>query len=200
MDGREALETARYELEDAKLEIQDAKGEIEEGKKELEEGKQELEDARKELEKIEMPEWYVLDRGTVQQIVEYGSNTERIGKLGNVFPAVFYLVAALVSLTTMTRMIEEERTQIGTMKALGYGKRSIVSKYLWYSLSATLLGGIIGVLVGSFLFPWVIMKAYGILYSNVPYLITPIQWELSVMSVLIAVVCTVVATMSSCYK
>ena len=200
LDGREALETARYELEDAKLEIQDAKGEIEEGKKELEEGKQELEDARKELEKIEMPEWYVLDRGTVQQIVEYGSNTERIGKLGNVFPAVFYLVAALVSLTTMTRMIEEERTQIGTMKALGYGKRSIVSKYLWYSLSATLLGGIFGVLVGSFLFPWVIMKAYGILYSNVPYLITPIQWELSVMSVLIAVVCTVVATMSSCYK
>ena len=97
-------------------------------------------------------------------------------------------------------MIEEERTQIGTMKALGYGKGAIVSKYLWYSLSATLLGGVVGVVIGSYLFPWVIINAYGILYSNIPNCITPIQWELSAMSVLIAVVCTVVATLSSCYK
>ena len=199
-DGREELEDAKKEVADAKQEIADAKLEIEDGKKELEDGKQELEDAKAELNDIEVPEWYVLDRGTVQQLVEYGSNTERIGNLGDVFPAVFYLVAALVSLTTMTRMIEEERTQIGTMKALGYNKGAIVSKYLWYSLSATLLGGVLGVVVGSYLFPWVIIKAYSILYSNIPFILTPIQWGLAGASVLIAVICTVVATMSSCYK
>jgi len=199
-EGKKELADATQEIEDAKKEIADAKIELEDGKKELEEGKQELADAKSELNDIETPEWYVLDRNTVQQFVEYGSNTERIGNLGDVFPAVFYLVAALVSLTTMTRMIEEERTQIGTMKALGYGKGAIVSKYMWYSLSATLLGGLIGILVGSFVFPWVIIKAYGILYSNIPFIITPIQWSLSGVSVLIAVLCTIVATMSSCYK
>ena len=199
-DGKKELADAKQKLADAKVEIADAKIEIEDGKKELEDGKQELADAKAELNDVEVPEWYVLDRGTVQQLVEYGSNTERVGNLGDVFPAVFYLVAALVSLTTMTRMIEEERTQIGTMKALGYGKGAIVSKYLWYSLSATLLGGAIGIAVGSYLFPWVIMKAYGILYTNIPYILTPVQWDMSLISVAIAVVCTVVATMSSCYK
>ena len=199
-DGKKELEDAKQEFSDAKIKIADAKQELSDGKKELEEGKAELEEAKAELADIEMAEWYVLDRNTVQQFVEYGMNSERIGNLGDVFPAVFYLVAALVSLTTMTRMIEEERTQIGTMKALGYGKGAIVSKYLWYSLSATLLGGVIGVLIGSFLFPWVIITAYGILYSNLPYLVMPVQWGLAVTSVLIAVVCTVVATLSSCYK
>lgn len=199
-DGKKELEDAKKKVADAKIEIADAKIEIEDGKKELEDGKIELADAKAELEDVEVPEWYVLDRGTVQQVVEYGSNAERVGNLGDVFPAVFYLVAALVSLTTMTRMIEEERTQIGTMKALGYGKGAIVSKYLWYSLSATLLGGLIGVAVGSFLFPWVIMNAYGILYTNSPYILTPIQWEMSLISVAIAVGCTVAATMFSCYK
>lgn len=199
-DGRKELADAKKKVEDAKIEIADAKTEIADGKKELEDGKAELADAKAELEDVKVPEWYVLDRGSVQQLVEYGSNTERIGNLGDVFPAVFYLVAALVSLTTMTRMIEEERTQIGTMKALGYGKGAIVSKYLWYSLSATLLGGVLGIVVGSYLFPWVIMKAYGILYTNIPYILTPIQWGVSGVSVAIAVICTVVATMSSCYK
>ena len=199
-DAKQKVADAKKEIADAKVEIEDGKKELEDGKKELEDGKTELADAKAELEDVEVPEWFVLDRGTVQQLVEYGSNTERIGNLGDVFPAVFYLVAALVSLTTMTRMIEEERIQIGTMKALGYGKGAIVSKYLWYSLSATLTGGALGVVVGSYLFPWVIMTAYGILYTNLPYILTPIQWNTSIISVMIAVVCTVVATMSSCYK
>ena len=199
-DGKKELADAKKKVADAKIEIEDAKIEIEDGKKELEDGKKELADAKAELEDVEVPEWYVLDRGTVQQVVEYGSNAERVGNLGDVFPVVFYLVAALVSLTTMTRMIEEERTQIGTMKALGYGKGAIVAKYLWYSMSATMLGGLLGVLVGSSLFPWVIMKAYGILYTNVPYILTPVQWKHSLISVLIAVGCTMIATMSSCYR
>ena len=199
-DGKKELEDGKKELEDGKKELEDAKIELADGKKELEDGKKELADAKAELEDIEMPEWYVLDRNTVQQFVEFGSNAERIGNLGDIFPAVFYLVAALVSLTTMTRMIEEERTQIGTMKALGYGKGAIVSKYLWYSLSATMIGGVVGILVGSKLFPWVIINAYGILYTNLPYVLTPVQWDSALVSVLIAVVCTVAATLSSCYK
>ncbi len=198
--GKKELEDGRKKLADAKVEIEEAKVELADGRKELEDGKAELADAKADLEEVEVPEWIVLDRSKDMQFVEYGMNSERIGNLGDVFPAVFYLVAALVSLTTMTRMIEEERTQIGTMKALGYSKGAIVSKYVWYSLSATLLGGVIGVLVGSYFFPWVIINAYGILYSNIPNIISPIQWELSLISVLIAVGCTLLATLSSCYK
>ncbi len=200
IQGKAELEDAKIKLADGKKEVEDGKQELADAKVKLADGKAELADAKKELSDIAVPEWYVLDRETVQQVVEYGMDSERIGKLGDVFPAVFYLVAALVSLTTMTRMIEEERTQIGTMKALGYEKGAIVSKYMWYSLSATLLGGGIGVIVGSYFFPWVIITAYGILYSHIPNVITPVQWELSLMSVLLAVVCTVVATLSSCYK
>ena len=79
---------------------------------------------------MKQPEWYVLDRQYIQTYVEYGNDADRIGAIGEVFPAIFFLVAALVSLTTMTRMVEEQRTQIGTLKALGYGKGSIASKYI----------------------------------------------------------------------
>ncbi len=199
-NGKKELEDGRKKLADAKIEIEDARVELADGRKELEDGKAELAEAKADLEEVEVPEWIVLDRSMDMQFVEYGMNSERIGNLGDVFPAVFYLVAALVSLTTMTRMIEEERTQIGTMKALGYSKGAIVSKYVWYSLSATLLGGVIGVLVGSYFFPWVIINAYGILYSNIPNIISPIQWGLSLISVLIAVGCTLLATLSSCYR
>ncbi|MGN0505991.1 MAG: FtsX-like permease family protein [Lachnospiraceae bacterium] len=206
-DGEAEISKAKQELADAETELADgeqkladAKAEYEDGITELSEKKQELLDAKKELEEVERPEWYVLGRDTVQSLVEYGMDTERIGKIGKVFPAVFYLVAALVSLTTMTRMIEEERTQIGTMKALGYGKASIASKYLWYSLSATLIGSLFGVLLGSRILPAVIIGAYKILYAHLPEAMTPVQWDISLMSVLIAVICTVIATLSACYK
>ena len=127
-------------------------------------------------------------------------DAERIGAIGNVLPLIFFLVAALVSLTTMTRMIEEERTLIGTMKALGYSKLTIAAKYILYAFSATLIGGVFGVLFGSKVLPYVIMKAYGILYSNVQYIVTPIHWDLCVISILMALVCTVGATIAACYK
>ena len=200
LDGKAEIEEAKQKLVDGRKELEDGKKELADGRKELEDGKKELADAKKELEDIEMAEWYVLDRNTIQSFVEFGMDSERIGKIGKVFPAVFYLVAALVSLTTMTRMIEEERTQIGTMKALGYSKGAIASKYLCYSLSATLFGGIFGVIVGSRVLPWIIITAYKILYSHIPNELTPIQWDLAIASVMIAVICTVVATVASCYK
>ncbi len=191
---------AKEQLAEKEAELAAARLDVLNGKMELADGKKELLDARKELEGITWPEWYILGRDTVRSLVEYGMDTKRIGKIGLVFPAVFYLVAALVSLTTMTRMIEEERTQIGTLKALGYGKASIASKYLYYSLSATLIGSIGGVFLGGSLLPAVIISAYKILYAHLPEPQIPVQWDMAALSVLIAVFCTVAATMFACYK
>ena len=91
-------------------------------------GEEKIRQAEEDLKEMEVPEWYVLDRNTIQTYVEYGQNAERIGASGEVFPVIFFLVAALVSLTTMTRMVEEERTQIGPLKALGYRKMEIAGK------------------------------------------------------------------------
>lgn len=194
------LSFAKEQIADKEAELADAKLDVLNGKMELADGKKELLNAREKLEGIAWPEWYILGRDTVRSLVEYGMDAKRIGKIGLVFPAVFYLVAALVSLTTMTRMIEEERTQIGTMKALGYGKASIASKYLYYSLSATLIGSIGGVFLGGAILPAVIISAYKILYAHLPDPQIPVQWDIAALSVLIAVFCTVVATVFSCYK
>ena len=109
-------------------------------------------------------------------------------------------MAALVSLTTMTRMVEDERTQIGTMKALGYERSSIAAKYLLYALSASLFGSLLGIFAGGKILPYVIMAAYGILYSNLPVMLIPIQWDLAFYASLIAIFCTVLATLIACYR
>lgn len=152
------------------------------------------------LEKLEKSGALVLDRNSIQSFVEYGQDAERIGRIGLVFPAVFFLVATLVSLTTMTRMVEEERTQIGVLKALGYSKWKIASKFLWYALSACLIGGVFGAIVGSKILPWVIIAAYKILYYHLPESVLDFRWGLSAFSVFIAVGCTVLATLGACYN
>ena len=133
-EGEEALAQARQELEDGEEEIAQAKADYAEAEQEAEDqisdARAEIDDAQQEVEEIEMPEWYVLDRQSVQSYVEYDNDADRIGAIGTVFPVIFFLVAALVSLTTMTRMVEEKRTEIGTMKALGYSTISIASKYM----------------------------------------------------------------------
>ena len=105
----------------------------------LEEARKEIEEGEEKLVQLETGEWYVLGRDTVQNSVEFGMDAERIGAIGKVFPVIFFLVAALVSLTSMTRMIEEERTIIGTMKALGYSKIAVAAKYILYAASATII-------------------------------------------------------------
>ncbi len=196
-DAEAELENGRQEYEDGKAE---AEKELADAEQELADAEAELADAKADLADLEMPEWYVLDRNSIQAYVEYGMDSERIGAIGQVFPAIFFLVAALVSLTTMTRMVEEERTLIGTMKALGYGKWSIASKYLLYALSASLLGSLLGVAVGSQLLPWVIMTAYGMLYDNLRVMVTPVNVQLSLLATGIAVACTAVAALGSCYN
>lgn len=202
--GEEELEQKEKELQEAKETI--AESELtyldseKEVKEEIEKAKLELLDAKNELAKLELPTWYVLDRNSIQTYVEYGQDSIRIGNIGKVFPVIFFLVAALVSLTTMTRMIEEQRIQIGTLKSLGYGKWAIASKYIFYALIATLTGSVIGVLIGGQVLPRVIITAYKILYPSLPKAITPYNGYYAVLSTLIAVGCITATAILSCYK
>lgn len=142
---------------------------------------------------------YVLNRNSIQTYVEYEQDSERIGNIGKVVPMVFFLVAAFVSLTTMTRMVEEQRNQIGTLKALGYSKFKISLKYILYALLATLSGGLIGGYIGSKILPKIIMQAYEIMYT-LGEMITPINAGYFVSAVLLAVICVLGATMFSIYS
>lgn len=203
-EGRQELEEAKEELLDAKQDLADGEQEYEDAKAENEpkiaDAKEKIADAKEQLNDLEVPEWFVLDRQYIETYVEYGQNSDRIGAIGEVFPAIFFLVAALVALTTMTRMVEEERTQIGTLKALGYRKSSIAAKYIWYALSASFIGSLIGLVVGQKLLPAVIISAYKILYNNLPDIVTPLNFYYSVTSTILAVFCTTVAVIAACYK
>ena len=203
-DGEEALAEAKETLADGEKELSDGWEAYEEAKAEADEkladGEQELADARAELEDLEMPEWYVLDRDSVQSYVEFDSDADRIGAIGKVFPVVFFLVAALVSLTTMTRMVAEKRTEIGTMKALGYSTMSIASKYIFYALTATLAGSVLGFLVGEKALPWVIITTYKILYTNLNVIRIPYNWGYALGAAAISLMCTVGATLAACLK
>ena len=130
----------------------------------------------------------------------FGENAERLGAIGRVFPVLFFLVAALISLTSMTRMVEEQRTSIGTMKALGYGKLQVASKYLGYAFLATVGGSIIGILIGEKVLPYIIVYAYGILYRHLPEILVPYDWKYAAMASGGAVFCTMAATFLACYR
>lgn len=196
-DGEKTLQEAEAELQEGEAEYQEKAAEAEQ---EIADGEAELAEARQELADLKEPEWYVLGRDeSIQTYVEYDQDAQRIDAIGQVFPAIFFLVAALVCLTTMTRMVEENRTQIGTLKALGYGKGAIAGKYIGYAFLASLLGGLIGLVLGQKLLPVVIMEAYGILYNNLPVVRNPLYAELSIYSTGIAVAVTTAATLFACY-
>lgn len=210
-DGRAELADARQEIADGEQEIADAEEELADGEREYADAKAEADveiadareqiaDAEEELADMELPEWYVLDRDYIASYVDYGQNAERIGAIGRVFPVLFFLVAALVCLTTMTRMVEEERTQIGTLKALGYSRGNIAAKYILYALISSLLGSLLGLVAGQKFLPWVIIEAYKILYPDLPYTLTPLNLQYSVMATAAAVLCTTLAAWAACYK
>lgn len=196
-DGWEEYEEGKLEAEQ---EIADAEQKILDAEQELLDAEQEIADAQEEIDDLKMPEWYVDTRSVLPENSSMGENAERIASLAKVFPFLFFLVAALISLTTMTRMVEEERTQIGTMKALGYSKLDIASKYVKYALYATLSGSLFGILVGEKIFPWVVITAYNMMYEYMPPAIIPYHWEYGAVAALIALGCTLGATMSACGK
>lgn len=224
-DARQEIADAKQQILDAKKELAENNEKIKDGWKDYEDGKskaeeeiadgeqkiadaeqelldaeEEIADAEQELADIKFPEWYVNDRSVLPEYVGYGENAERIGNLAQVIPLLFFLVAALISLTTMTRMVEEQRTQIGTLKALGYSRWSIASKYLKYAFWATVGGSAFGILVGEKLLPWVIINAYGIMYLYQPVIMIPYNWDYACLSAGAALICTIGATFASCWK
>ncbi|MDF2538166.1 MAG: hypothetical protein K0S76_1187 [Herbinix sp.] len=180
--------------------IQNINDEMKKAEEEFQKAENKIKVSEIEISKLEAPVWYVLDRGSIEAYAEYEQNADRIGAIGEVFPAIFFLVAALISLTTMTRMVEEQRTQIGTLKALGYIKTSIAAKYILYALLATLGGSIAGALIGSKVLPMVIITAYKILYRNIPKVIAPFNTYYASLATILAVFCVEAATFLSCFK
>ena len=209
LDGEKEIRENEQKLKDAKKDLEDAKKKLSDGKKEYQDGKKEaddkiaeaqqkIEDAQKEVDDIETPEWTVTDRNDLPEYSDFGDNAERLKNIGKVFPMIFFLVAALISLTTMTRMVEEQRTQIGTMKALGYGKASIASKYLSYAFLATVGGSIAGVLFGEKVLPFIIIQAYGIMYWNIgDHMQLDYELQYALIASGAAVICTMGATLFS---
>ncbi len=197
-DAAEDLKKGEKELKDGRKEYETSKKDAED---EIAENEQKLADARKELDELEEPEWMVTDREDLPEYSDYGDNADRLKSIGQVFPVIFFLVAALISLTTMTRMVEEQRTQIGTLKALGYRKLAIAAKYICYALLATVGGSIMGMLLGEKIIPYVIITAYGIMYHNVSNTIS-IDYQLSFALIAsgASIVCTVGATLFACTK
>lgn len=202
--GEQELEKGEAEIAENEKKLEDARKEYEEGKaeaeQEIQDGENEIKDAKQKIEDIEDAKWYVNDRSITTDYAGYGDNADRMRAIGEVFPILFFIVAALISLTTMTRMVEEQRTEIGTLKALGYGKMSIAGKYLNYAMTATIGGSIFGVLFGEKIFPYIIITAYKIMYTHVPDVVIPYNMEYGILATVAAVLCTGLATLLACYK
>ena len=201
---------AEKEISKGKKEIKDAKKTIEDGEKELADKKQEfnekiaeaegkLIDAREKVNDIENAKWYIFDRNDNSGFSSYAQDTGNVEKLGEAFPIVFFIIATLISLTTMSRMVEEERVQIGTLKALGYNKIQIMSKYIIYSLLASLIGGILGAIFGLEFFPRIIISMYQMMY-NISEMVIELNKYYMVMGVAIMSVCIVGATIYTANK
>lgn len=219
--AREELEIQQSKLNEA---VAEADGKIHQGEKELSESKEklkegyaelekkkaesdqkiadaekELEDAEKQISDLKEPVWYILDRKSNYGAVEFGYTADRMDAIGKVFPVFFFFVAALVCLTTMTRMVDEQRGYIGTLKALGYSKGRITFKYLMYAITASVFGSVLGFSVGFKLFPTVIFSAYSIMYI-LPPIKTPFNLKYAVMSTVIATATTTIAAWAACYS
>lgn len=207
--GRQQLESARSELAQGRADLEegratfaeeesDAHRELYDAGLELQNGQRDIDDARAELADLEEPEWYILGRDTNVGYAGYASDSQKIANLSDIFPVFFFLVAALVCLTTMTRMVEEQRTQIGVLKALGYSKGTIAAKYLWYAAIATIAGAVTGLAIGYTVFPTVISGAYTIMYV-LPPVICSWRWSYALIGGGAVLACTVLAALGASY-
>ena len=196
-EGAQALIDAEAELNEKEDEYRQGRADLEAGRIEAEtafaEAEETLDKAARSLADLNPAEIYVLDRNTNYGFVSYDQNAERMANLAKMFPIIFFLVAALVCLTTMTRMVDEERMQIGAIKALGFGTGAIAGKFLAYGITAALLGAILGAAVGTVVIPWIIFSSYGIMYI-LPKLHLQIYWPLCLGASAAGLGCTVIST------
>ena len=197
------LNSAEKKLDDSEKQIEEAEAELAKSREDfnskIADAEKELDDAEEEVNSIERPTWYILDRQQNAGYVSYMQDTDRVANLAQVFPIVFFIVAALISLTSMTRMVEEQRVQIGTLKALGYNKLQIAAKYIIYATLATVIGGAIGLVIGFSLLPKVIADIYAMVY-DVPNVILAFNMTYATAGMAAAMLCTIGATIISCYK
>lgn len=199
--GAQRLADAYRDLQQGEKDYRDGLSDYEDGKAEADEkiadAQAKITDARREVADIESCEWYLFSRSYNPGYTGFGQDADRMANLASVFPIIFFLVAALVCLTTMTRMVEEQRVQIGSLKAMGYSGLAISRKYLFYGLLPSLTGGVFGLVIGYILFPKMIFTAYQIMYQ-MPDIELHAYAGISVFSVLAAVACTTVATLWAC--
>lgn len=213
--GEEALADAARDMDEAKATLEEKEEELAEAKKEYTDGLEEYQDARKEfdgkiadaekeladaeeeLAELKEPDTYVLGRDANMGYVCFENDSKIVEGIANIFPVFFFLVAALVCITTMNRMVEEQRTQIGVLKALGYGEITIMSKYLTYSGLAAVTGCIFGFFLGTWGFPEVIWYCYGMMYSADPIFYV-FDWRLAAISIVVSLLCSMGATWFSC--
>ncbi len=214
-DGEAALADAGKQIEDAQAELTENRQKLTQAREELNQGREEYRSAREEFEKqmaeaeqkiadaetdiaaIQKPRTYVLGRDTNVGYALFENDSSIVEGIANVFPVFFFLVAALVCMTTMNRMVEEQRTQIGVLKALGYGNGSIMGKYLFYAGSAALGGCAAGYFLGIFIFPLVIWKAYAMMYrlGNVVFVF---DWLAALLCLGASLLCSMGTTWVSC--
>lgn len=211
LDAKKELDDGKKELEDAKAELLDAKKEFEEkrkdGEEELIDAKEELADGEKELldakndfeELTENLKWYVFDRNSNTGYASFGDDADRVDSIAKIFPIFFILVAALVCLNTMTRMVEEQRVEIGTLKALGYKNISIISQFLFYSATASIVGSVTGMLIGFNLFPRVIFQAYRLMYDY-PDVICTFRFDYAAGCIGVSLICTCASSVWACLR
>ena len=193
--GQTALQSAEAQTNEGRQSLEEQRTEVE---KQLADGQAKIDEAQKKIDELKEPDVYVLDRTKEIGVAAYQADSERINDIANVFPLMFFLVAALVSLTSMTRMVSEERTLIGVHKALGYSTAQIAAKYLLYALLASLLGSVIGIACLSQVLPGVIISAYGSIYTipngGAPY---SIQLDSVLLSGLSGIGITLLSTMAA---
>ncbi len=201
------ISTAEAELEAARVELEEAEADYEEGlaefeaeeadaEEEISEALVDLEEAEETLAELEEPEYFIETRSSFPGYEEFDENADRISAIAKIFPVFFFMLAALISLTTMTRMVDEGRNQIGTLKALGYGDMAIATKYFVYAFIATTFGSILGLFLGYWLFPNVILDAYSSLY-NLPSAQTQFYWNYAIISFVGALMATGLSTLIS---
>ena len=200
--GQKEIDDGRAQLEDAKKQLSDGEAEYETQKADAErqfaDAEQELSDAQAEIDDVENAEWYVLDRHKNVGFASFESDADRMASLSTVFPVLFFLVAALVALTTMTRMVEEERGEIGAYKALGYSNGAIIAKYLLYGLFASLSGSVCGIVAGCLTLPSICWNAYRIMYHAPAISPNLSPFYLCVLSAVVCVAITLGATYGAC--